>query len=280
MAHGRRHSCRQHRLCAGRHGRRTCCWRTGQPAVEIAGRTTREASTTIRSWSRCVPLAHRARRRSRSSTESAGEEVLGVGAKLPTLGWTVIVEQPTREAFAISTSLQRLLFVSIAVALFAMLARRLALGPALHPADPPAHPRHARTCRGTDSTRGWPSKPSDEMGQLGTAFNTMADRLVELQEDVRKKERHAMFGRIAIGLVHDLSHPIQNVGNGCKLSAVSPSWRSPRSSGRCSSPPRPRIRPKRPTPARSRRRRCRNQPPRRPARHRRRRCRRPKPGRW
>jgi len=26
-----------------------------------------------------------------------------------------------------------------------------------------------------------------------------------------------MFGRIAIGLVHDLSHPIQNVGNGCKL---------------------------------------------------------------
>jgi signal transduction histidine kinase len=57
----------------------------------------------------------------------------------------------------------------------------------------------------------------DELGQLGVSFNTMADRLVELQDDVRKKERHAMFGRIAIGLVHDLSHPIQNVGNGCKL---------------------------------------------------------------
>ena len=49
------------------------------------------------------------------------------------------------------------------------------------------------------------------------AFNNMADRLVELQEDVRKKERQAMFGRIAIGLVHDLSHPIQNIGNSCKL---------------------------------------------------------------
>ena len=45
----------------------------------------------------------------------------------------------------------------------------------------------------------------------------MADRLVELQEDVRKKERQAMFGRIAVGLVHDLSHPIQNIGNSCKL---------------------------------------------------------------
>jgi signal transduction histidine kinase len=26
-----------------------------------------------------------------------------------------------------------------------------------------------------------------------------------------------MFGRISIGLVHDLSHPIQNIGNSCKL---------------------------------------------------------------
>ena len=45
----------------------------------------------------------------------------------------------------------------------------------------------------------------------------MADQLVELQEDVRKKERQAIFGRIAVGLVHDLSHPIQNIGNSCKL---------------------------------------------------------------
>ena len=57
----------------------------------------------------------------------------------------------------------------------------------------------------------------DEIRQLGDAFNSMADRLVELQEDVRKQERQAMFGRIAAGLVHDLSHPIQNIGNSCKL---------------------------------------------------------------
>lgn len=148
--------------------------------------------------------------------EIDGEEVLGVGAKLPQLGWTVVVEQPTREAFAIWTSLQQLLALSITVALFAMLligalwGRRF-IEPIL------------RLTRGTrelaqgklDTRVAITS--SDELGQLGTAFNTMADRLVELQEDVRKKERHAMFGRIAIGLVHDLSHPIQNVGNSSKL---------------------------------------------------------------
>jgi signal transduction histidine kinase len=57
----------------------------------------------------------------------------------------------------------------------------------------------------------------DEFKQLGDAFNTMADKLVELTEDVRKKERQAMFGRMAAGLVHDLSHPVQNIGNSCKL---------------------------------------------------------------
>ena len=62
-----------------------------------------------------------------------------------------------------------------------------------------------------------PVDSTDELGQLGTAFNNMAARLVELQDDVRKKERQAMFGRVAAGLVHDLLHPIQNVGNNAKL---------------------------------------------------------------
>ena len=145
-----------------------------------------------------------------------GTHVLGVGAKMSSLAWIVIVEQPTNEAFAISTRLQQQLFIAITVALVAMLlvgslwGRRF-IEPIL------------RLTRGTRALAAGQLDTrvavasSDELGQLGTAFNTMADRLVELQEDVRKKERHAMFGRIAIGLVHDLSHPIQNMGNSCKL---------------------------------------------------------------
>jgi signal transduction histidine kinase len=57
----------------------------------------------------------------------------------------------------------------------------------------------------------------DEFGDLGDAFNAMADRLVQLQEDVKRQERQAMFGRIAAGLVHDLAHPIQNIGNSTRL---------------------------------------------------------------
>ncbi len=57
----------------------------------------------------------------------------------------------------------------------------------------------------------------DEIRQLGDAFNSMADRLVQLQEDVRRQERQAMFGKIAAGLVHDLSHPIQTIVSNSKL---------------------------------------------------------------
>jgi len=57
----------------------------------------------------------------------------------------------------------------------------------------------------------------DEFAELGRAFNSMAERLVTLQSEAVRQERQATFGRIAAGLVHDLAHPIQNIGNNCRL---------------------------------------------------------------
>jgi signal transduction histidine kinase len=148
--------------------------------------------------------------------DDRGRELLAAVSRVPDLNWTVIVEQPTTEAFAILTKLQRQLLAAIVLALlvtvvlgwiwsrsfitriFALTNATRALAGGL---------MEARVAVGG----------RDEIRQLGDAFNTMADRLVDLQEDVRRQERQAMFGRIAAGLVHDLSHPIQNIGNSCKL---------------------------------------------------------------
>jgi signal transduction histidine kinase len=148
-------------------------------------------------------------------TDAAGP-MLGVAARLAPLGWTVIVEQPQSEAFAIPIRLQWQLGIAILVALMVMLGVGYIWGYRF------IDPILALT-RGTKAlAEGKLGErvrvdTTDEIGQLGLAFNNMADRLVELQEDVRKKERQAMFGRISVGLVHDLSHPIQNIGNSCKL---------------------------------------------------------------
>jgi signal transduction histidine kinase len=147
-----------------------------------------------------------------------GQEMLAVAAQVPELGlpWIVIVEQPTEEAFGLARSLQTQLFLVIGLALLgtvivgtlwgrSFISRIFALKRATQGiAEGRLDERVAISGR-------------DEIRQLGDAFNSMADRLVELQEDVRKQERQAMFGRIAAGLVHDLAHPIQNIYNSCKL---------------------------------------------------------------
>ena len=143
-------------------------------------------------------------------------ELLGVAARLPALGWTIVVEQPVAEAFAIPNRLQIQLVIAIAAALFVMLLvgyfwGRSFIAPIL------ALTRGTKALAAGRLEERVQVSSTDELGQLGDAFNNMADRLVELQEDVRKKERQAIFGRIAVGLVHDLSHPIQNIGNSCKL---------------------------------------------------------------
>jgi len=154
----------------------------------------------------------------REYPDEEGRTQLGVAASIPTLGWTVVVEQPTDEAFASAKQLQRQLTVAIALALFGMIAagyvfsRRYFIKP-IHALTRATHDVAAEGRLGTRVD----IRTADEFAELGESFNTMADRLVELQEDVKRKERQAMFGRVAAGLVHDLAHPVQNIGNSTRL---------------------------------------------------------------
>ena len=150
--------------------------------------------------------------------DTDGRSNLGVATRIPSLGWTVIVEQPASEAYATADQLRRQLYAAIAGALLVMATAgyffgRSFIGPILT-----LKAATQQVAAGRLDTRVAIST-GDEFGELGEAFNTMADRLVALQEDVKRQERHAMFGRIAAGLVHDLSHPVQNIGNSARLLA-------------------------------------------------------------
>jgi len=145
-----------------------------------------------------------------------GETELGVAAGMPPLGWTLIVEQPTREAYANAAVLRQQLLVTISIALLAMiligyLFGRQFIRPIL------ALKRGTQALAAGQLDARVDIRTRDEFGDLGQAFNTMGDRLIELTENLKRQERQAMFGRIAAGLVHDLSHPIQNIGNSSRL---------------------------------------------------------------
>jgi signal transduction histidine kinase len=148
--------------------------------------------------------------------DGAAGPTLAVSAPIVQLGWNVIVEQPTSEAYANAAALQRQLTIAIAVFLLVvggigLLFGRKFIAPIF------ILQRGTQAVAAGDLTSRVHIDSADEFGDLGKAFNSMADRLVELQENVKRQERQAMFGRVAAGIVHDLSHPIQNIGNSTRL---------------------------------------------------------------
>ena len=145
-----------------------------------------------------------------------GEELQGVAATIGNPRWTVIVEQPTEDAFAIANNLRAQLLTAIGLALTGTIILGWVWGRSFIQRIYVLTRTTRAIAEGHMDERVRLSG-HDEIRQLGDAFNSMADRLVELQEEIRKQERQAMFGRIAAGLVHDLSHPIQNIGTSCKL---------------------------------------------------------------
>jgi len=152
----------------------------------------------------------------RERTGPGGERMLVVGVRVPELDWMVLVEQPKREAFATASRHERGLIAAISLALLVMLLAGFVWGRSL------IQPIR-ELIRGTEAVADGHLDErvritsTSEIGRLGEAFNRMAGRLGDLQEDVRKQERHAVFGRVAAGLVHDLSHPFKNIQNNCRL---------------------------------------------------------------
>ncbi len=145
-----------------------------------------------------------------------GDRKLGVAARMVPLGWTMIVEQPTSEADANATVLQRQLVIAISVVLLLMILAGYLFGrqfitPIL------TLQRGTQALAAGHLEERVDIRTGDEFAELGQAFNTMADKLIELQENIKRQERQAMFGRIAAGLVHDLAHPVQNIGNSTRL---------------------------------------------------------------
>lgn len=164
-----------------------------------------------------LALAARVQReRGRVLPRLDGGRTVAVAARIGTPDWTVIIEQPEWEALGVAHRLTRQLYFAIALALLATLVAGYWLGGSFIR-------RILALTAVTDALAQGQMKARvslegrDEIAQLGERFNTMADRLVELQERNLKQQRHMVFGRIAAGLVHDLLQPVQVIGQQCKM---------------------------------------------------------------
>lgn len=147
-----------------------------------------------------------------------GVRVITVGTRLPEpLGWTVLVEQPTSEAYALATRIG--IFLAGGMVGLIIVAMFFGFYGGNRSVVLPINVLMKAT---RELAKGnWDYRvllrTNDEFSQLGEAFNHMAVQLGELQKKLVLQERHAMFGRIASGLAHDLKHPIQAIENVSRL---------------------------------------------------------------
>ena len=145
-----------------------------------------------------------------------GEEVLGVCAPMKSLGWGLVIEQPTREAYATARRMtSQLVFLII---IFVILMTIIGLWGGQQIVGPIRELiRGTRAVSMGDLSQRVQVKTRDEFSELGLSFNRMTEELLDLQEGIRRNERAVTFGKIASGLVHDLKHPIKSIENSSKL---------------------------------------------------------------
>lgn len=146
-----------------------------------------------------------------------GIKMLGVSAAIKSLGWGIVIEQPAAEAYVPATRLSYELTVMVILFLIVIAVigyfggNKYILTPI------------ANLMGGTrEIAQGIFGKKvaintGDEFSELAKSFNYMSEKLIELQEDIRKKEREATIGKIASGIVHDLKHPVRSIENNSKL---------------------------------------------------------------
>ncbi|MBI3585322.1 MAG: HAMP domain-containing protein [Nitrospinae bacterium] len=146
-----------------------------------------------------------------------GIDMLGVSSPIKSVGWGIIIEQPVAEAYAPATRLSYeltamvILFLIVIAAIGYSGGNRYILTPI------------ASLMEGTREIAqgifGGKVKinTGDEFSELAKSFNYMSDKLIELQEDIRRKEREATIGKIASGIAHDLKHPVRSIENNSKL---------------------------------------------------------------
>ncbi len=147
----------------------------------------------------------------------SGVKMLGVYAPIRSLGWGVIIEQPTREAYATARQMSYTLIILVIVFLIVMIVIGY-IGGRKHIVAPIKKLiEGTRLISDGNLTQRVKIDTNDEFSELGKSFNQMTEGLIKFQDDIRRNERSATFGRLAAGLVHDLKHPVKNIENSSTL---------------------------------------------------------------
>ncbi|HHL72238.1 MAG TPA: HAMP domain-containing protein [Bacteroidetes bacterium] len=147
---------------------------------------------------------------SRVYTLQSGMETILAYAPIAAKNWGIILQQPTREAFATAREMRNMIFMlmlgSLAVAsLIAFFYTRNILRPVDRLID-----GINRISRGDLYHRIEPLG-KDEISQLAEKFNDMSARLRNIQNQLKRTERLETLGKLASVLSHEIRNPLNSM---------------------------------------------------------------------
>jgi signal transduction histidine kinase len=153
-----------------------------------------------------------------------GVQVLASSAPLAAYGWLFLTEIPVSDAFGELQGLGRLsvalgtVIALLVVVIAVVLARRIV-------APVRRLVAATRSLGGGDLDVRVPAEGGDEIAELGSAFNQMADELSASQRRVERLHRReieragqlATVGELASGVAHEIKNPVVGISNGLDL---------------------------------------------------------------
>jgi len=143
-------------------------------------------------------------------TDVKGQQMIGAYAPLKEMGWGVLIQQPTVEAFAPARKMR------VQISLFVLLSILIASALAYFYTQRITRPVKElvsgikRFSTGDLSYR-IPPLGNDEIGMLSEEFNRMADRLDRFQRELRRTERLKTLGKLASVLSHEIRNPLNSM---------------------------------------------------------------------
>ncbi|MDT8368775.1 MAG: ATP-binding protein [Longimicrobiales bacterium] len=153
-----------------------------------------------------------------------GVEVIGVNVMVPDLPWRYLAEAPVADALGPLQTLRRTSFLVEALmsgllVLAAWLVARGIVGPVGRLVDA------TRTVASGNLSVRVRATQTDEIGELGRAFNEMADGLEEArtrvaklhQRELERAAQLATVGELASGVAHEIKNPLVGISNGFDL---------------------------------------------------------------
>ncbi len=159
-----------------------------------------------------IQLAVQAREGVGPSVDYRGKDIMAVWRYLSHPGWGMVVKINANEVFAPALKYKNLMvFIGIVTFLCVILVAILVSSSISRPVI--GLTRATKVVAAGDLTSKINIKSADEIGQLANSFNTMVHSLKQAQEELVRKEKFAVIGRVSGSIAHDIRHPLTTIKN-------------------------------------------------------------------